>query len=73
MLIHTFLQQKPCYVKPITVRDTCYCSYNVNFELYCDTFIYFGKTFWENSPPPSTIRDFITQILCEREGDGLFY
>ena len=27
----------------------------------------------ENSPPPSTISDFTSQILCERESDELFY
>ena len=31
------------------------------------------KMFWAHSPPPSTIRYFISQILCEREGDELFY
>ena len=32
--INTFLQQKPWYVRPITVCDTCYCHYRVEFELY---------------------------------------
>ena len=73
MSINTFVQQKPWYVKPIIVSDTCCCHYHVDFELYYDTFIDFGKTFWENSPPPSTIHDFISKILCEREGDELFY
>jgi hypothetical protein len=71
--ISTFVQQKPWYVKPITVRDTCCCHYHVEFQLYYDTFLNFGKTFWKNSPPPSTIHDFISQILCGRENHELFY
>jgi hypothetical protein len=45
----------------------------VEFELYYDSFIYFGKTLWPSSPPPSTFHAFIYEILCEREGDELFY
>ena len=45
----------------------------MEFELYYDTFLDFGRTFWKDSPPPSTIRDFISQILCEIESDELFY
>ena len=72
MSINTFLQQKPWYVRPITIRDTCCCRYNVEFELYYDTFLRFGKTFWSNSPP-STIRAFISEILCERDSHESFY
>ena len=71
--LSAFVQQKPWYVKPITVRDTCCCRYHVEFELYYDTFLDFGRTLWKDSPPPSTIREFISQILCERESDELFY
>ena len=71
--LSAFGQQKPWYVKPIPVRDTCCCRYHVEFELYYDTFLDFGRTLWKDSPPPSTIRDFISQILCERESDELFY
>lgn len=70
--ISTFVQQKPWYVQLITVYVTC-CHYHVEFELYYDVFLDFGKKFWENSPPPSTIHDFISQILCERDDDELFY
>jgi hypothetical protein len=42
--INTFVQQKPWFVRPITVRDTCCCRYHVEFELYYNTFLYFGKT-----------------------------
>ena len=45
----------------------------MEFQLYYDTFLNFGRTFWKDSPPPSTIREFISQILCERESDELFY
>ena len=45
----------------------------MEFELYYDTFLDFGRTFWKDSPPPSTIHDFISQIICERESDELFY
>ena len=45
----------------------------MKFELYYDTFIDFGRKFWKDSPPPSTICDFISQILCERESDEVFY
>jgi hypothetical protein len=42
--INTFVQQKPWFVRPITVRDMCCCRYHVEFELYYDTFLDFGKT-----------------------------
>ena len=70
--INTFVQQKPWYVRPITIRDTCCSRYHVEFELYYDTFLRFGKTFWSNSPP-STIRAFISEILCERDSHEIFY
>jgi hypothetical protein len=70
--INTFLQQKPRFVRPIIVHDTCCCRYHVEFELCYDTFLDFGKILWPSSPPPSTFRDFISKILCEREGDELF-
>jgi hypothetical protein len=35
--------------------------------------LYFGKTLWLGSPPPSTFCLFIYEILCEREDDDLFY
>ena len=71
--LSAFVQQKPWYVKPITVRDTCCCRYHVEFELHYDTFLDFGRKLWKDSPPPSTIHDFISQILCETESDELFY
>ena len=71
--INTFVQQKPWFVRPITVHDTCFCRYHVKFELYYDTFLDFFKTLWPSSPPPSTFRAFISEILCEREGNELFY
>ena len=73
MSISTFVQQKPWYVKPITVRDTCFYHYHVEFELYYDSFLDFDQMFWAHSPPPSTIHDLISKTICEREGDGLFY
>ena len=63
--INTFVKQKPWYVRPITIHDTCCFRYRVEFELYYDTLLRFGKTFWQNSPP-STICAFISEILCER-------
>ena len=72
IFINTFVQQKPWFVRPITIRDTCCCRYHLEFELYYDTFLVFGKTLWLSSPP-STFRAFIYEILCEREGDDLFY
>jgi hypothetical protein len=36
--INTFVQQKPWFVRPITVRDSCCFHYHVEFELYYDTF-----------------------------------
>ena len=70
--INTFVQKKPWYVIPITIDDTCCCLYHVEFELYYDTFLRFGKTFWSNLPP-STIRAFIFEILCERDSHKIFY
>ena len=70
--INTFVQQKPLYVRPITIHDTCCCRYYVEFELYYDTFLWFGKTSWPNSPP-STIRAFIHEILCERDSHEILY
>ena len=43
--INTFVQQKPWFVRPITVHDTCCCRYHVEFELYYDTFLDFGKLY----------------------------
>ena len=71
--ISAFVQQKPWYVKPITIRDTCCCHYHVEFQLYYDTFLNFGRIFCKYSPPPSTIHDFISQVLCGRERHELFY
>jgi hypothetical protein len=71
--INTFVQQKPWFVRPIIVRDTCCCHYHVEFELYYDTFLDFGKTLWPGSPPPSIVRVFISKILCETEDHNLFY
>ena len=71
--INTFGQKKPWYVKPITVHDTCCCRYHVEFQLYYDTFINFGKTFWKKSSPLSIIHDFISEIICARESHELFY
>jgi hypothetical protein len=39
--INTFVQQKPWFVRPITVRDTWCCHYHVEFELYYDIFFLF--------------------------------
>ena len=47
--ISAFVQKKPWYVRPITVCDTSCCHYNVEFQLYYDTFLNFGKTFWKYS------------------------
>jgi hypothetical protein len=66
------VQQKPLFVRPIIVCDTCCCHYHVEFELYYDIVLDFGKTLWPSSPPP-TFRVFISEILCEREDDDLFY
>jgi hypothetical protein len=71
--INTFVQQKPWFSRHIIVRDTRCCRYHVEFELYYDTFLDFGKTLWPSSPPPSTFCAFISEILCKREGDELFY
>jgi hypothetical protein len=43
--INIFVQQKPWYVKPITVHDTCCCRYHVEFQLYYDTFLILVKHF----------------------------
>ena len=45
----------------------------MEFQLYYDTFLNFGRTFWKDSPPPSTIHGFISQIICGRESHELFY
>jgi hypothetical protein len=68
--INTFVQQKPWFVRPITICDTC-CCYHVEFELYYDTFLDFCKILWPSSPL-STFCAFTSKILCEREGDDLF-
>ncbi len=45
----------------------------MEFQLEYDTFLDFGKTFWRNSHPPSTIHDFISHIIHGRENHELFY
>jgi hypothetical protein len=67
------VQQKPGFVRPIIVHDTCCCRYHVEFEFYYKNFLDYGKHLWPSSPPPSTLCAFISEILCEREGDELFY
>jgi len=69
--INIFVKLKPWYVRPIIVPDTCY-HYIEKYELRYGTFIDFGKIFWKDSPPP-TICVFISQILCEKDSDGLLY
>ena len=69
MSITTFVQQKPLYVRSNTIHDTCCCHYHVEFQLYKDMFLEFGKILWKNSPPPPTICEFISQTLCERNHD----
>jgi hypothetical protein len=71
--IITFVQQKPRFVRPITFHDTCCFHYHVEFEMYYDTFLDFGKHLWPSSPPPSIFCVFISKIICEREDDDLFY
>ena len=66
MSTSTFVQPKPWYVKPTIVCETC-CHYHVDFELYYDTFIEFGKTFLENSPPPSTIHDIYAKFYVKEK------
>ena len=73
MSITTFVQQKLWYVRRITIRDTCCCRYHVQFQLYYDMFPEFGKMFWTNSPPPSIVREFISQTVCERNHNDVFY
>jgi hypothetical protein len=67
------VQQKTWFIRPIIVHDLCCFHYQVEFELYYDNFLDFGKTLWPGSPPPSTFRVFVSEILCERENDDLFY
>ena len=69
--INTFVQQKPSYVIPISIHETCCCRYHVEFELRYDTFLRFGKTFWSKSPP--TIHAFIYEILREKDSHKIFY
>ena len=66
MLITTFVQHRPWYVRPITVHDTCCCHYHVEFELYYETFLRLSKKNFPNSPS-FTICAFISEILCERQ------
>ena len=43
--ISAFVQKKPWYVRPIIVHDTCFCRCHVEFQLYYDTFLNFGRKF----------------------------
>ena len=72
MSINTIVQHNPWFFTPNIIHDTCCCLYHVDFEVYYDTFLRFGKTSWSNSPP-STIRAFIYEILCERHSHEIFY
>ena len=45
----------------------------MQFQLYYDTFLEFGKKIWTNSPPSPTVHEFISQTLCERNHDEVFY
>ena len=67
--LSTFVKIKPWYVRPITVRDTCCCRYHVEFQLYYETFLDFGRKYWSNYPPLSSVHEFLSKILCAREND----
>ena len=64
---------KPWYVRPITVQDTCCCRYHVEFQLFYETFVNFGIKYWSNDPPPSSVCEFLSKILCAGENNELFY
>jgi hypothetical protein len=62
--LSTFVKLKPWYVRPITIQDTCCCWYHVEFQLYYETFLEFGIQHWSNDPPPSSVCEFLSKILC---------
>ena len=62
-----FSKLKQCYIRPNTIRDTCCCRYQIEFQLYYDTFVDFCKEkHWDGEPTPHTVHDFISMILCNR-------
>ena len=40
---------------------------------YCQTFVNFCIKYWSNDPPPSSVHEFLSKILCPRENNELFY
>ena len=58
---------------PIVIHDTCCCRYPVEFELYYETLNNFGIQCWPNDPPPSSVCEFVSKILCAWENDKVFY
>ena len=71
--LSTSLKIKPWYARPITVQDTCCCRYHVEFQLCYETFLDFCIKFGSNDPPPSSVHEFLSKILCAQENDQLFY
>ena len=41
--------------------------------IYHETFENFGIQYWPNNPPPSSVREFVSKILCAQENDQVFY
>ena len=64
--INTSVQQKPWFVRPISVHDTCCCHYHVEFELYYDTFLDFGKNLWASSPPSTLCALYLKLYVKEK-------
>ena len=62
--LSTFVKHKSWYVSPITIGDTCFCRYHVEFQLYYEIFPYFGIQYWSNDPPPFSVHELLSHILC---------
>ena len=71
--LSTFMKLKPWYFRTILVRDTCCFRYYVEFKLYYETILDFGVQCWPNNPPPASVHEFVSKILCARENDQVLY
>jgi hypothetical protein len=70
--INKFVQQKPWFVRPIIVHDTCFCHYHAEFELYYETFFFILVNIYGQFHFLLLHSVFLYMKFYVREGDDLF-
>ena len=71
--ISMFHKLIPWFIIPNTICDTFCCQYHIEFQVHYDMFLEFCKNNWQGGPPPTTVHDFVSSILCKRYPKKLSY